>query len=190
MMVLFDRWYRSDASLKDDPDDELVNLLKGERVGKALDLGCGQGRNTLYLASLGYEVVAIDKSRVAILQLMEHGKVLGFNIECETCSLLDFQFGEQFDLIVFSYVLHFILQRPEQISILYKIMDYTKTNGIVFIKVPLTEMMFESLCLKKGLLNRVFTHSNYDWEIIEDYVKLTGDKKDFEVNVFIARKVG
>jgi SAM-dependent methyltransferase len=190
MMVDFDRWYRADASLKDDPDDELVNLLKVENIGKSLDLGCGRGRNTLYLASLGYEVVAVDISKIAILQLIEHGKVLGLNIECETCSLLDFEFGEQFDLIVFSYVLHFILKRPEQINFLYKIMDYTKNNGIVFIKAPLTEMSFESLCLKKGFLNRLFTHSNYNWEIIEDYVKLTGDKKDFEVNVFIARKVG
>ncbi|KQX59686.1 SAM-dependent methyltransferase [Streptomyces sp. Root66D1] len=33
---------------------------------RALDLGCGPGRNTLYLASLGYEVDAVDLSPTAI----------------------------------------------------------------------------------------------------------------------------
>ncbi len=189
-MYSFDLWYLTNPKLEGEADEELVNLVDELKKGKALDIGCGQGRNTLYLASLGYEVVGIDGSNIAILQLMENAKVLGLNIECETCFISDFQFGEQFDLIVFSYVLHYILERPEQISFLYKIMDYTSVDGIVFIKVPLTEMQLESLSLKEGLLNRIFTHSHYEWEIMYDYIKLSGEKKDFETNVFIARKLG
>ena len=36
--------------------------------GRALDLACGAGRNTLYLANTGYEVTAVDISDVAIDQ--------------------------------------------------------------------------------------------------------------------------
>ncbi|HET6443592.1 MAG TPA: class I SAM-dependent methyltransferase [candidate division Zixibacteria bacterium] len=39
-------------------------LLKGE--GDALDLPCGRGQNTLWLAALGYRVVGLDISRVAL----------------------------------------------------------------------------------------------------------------------------
>ncbi|GAA3070493.1 class I SAM-dependent methyltransferase [Streptomyces roseofulvus] len=51
------------------PDENLAayaerGLLKGG--GRALDLGCGPARNALYLASLGYEVDAVDLSATAI----------------------------------------------------------------------------------------------------------------------------
>jgi tellurite methyltransferase len=43
---------------------EYRDLLTGS--GRALDVACGDGRNALYLAQLGYEVDAIDASDVAI----------------------------------------------------------------------------------------------------------------------------
>ncbi|MER8035871.1 class I SAM-dependent methyltransferase [Streptomyces hydrogenans] len=52
------------------PDENLVSYAeRGILPGagrRALDLGCGPGRNTLYLASLGFEVDAVDLSATAI----------------------------------------------------------------------------------------------------------------------------
>ncbi|MFE1908073.1 class I SAM-dependent methyltransferase [Streptomyces gardneri] len=51
------------------PDENLVSYVERGLLpagGRALDLGCGPGRNTLYLASLGYEVDAVDLSATAI----------------------------------------------------------------------------------------------------------------------------
>ena len=31
------------------------------KPGKALDLGCGQGRNALFLAQQGFDVTAVDQ---------------------------------------------------------------------------------------------------------------------------------
>ena len=39
--------------------------------GEALDLGCGQGRDSLYLARAGYEVTSVDGSAPAIAQLLD-----------------------------------------------------------------------------------------------------------------------
>jgi SAM-dependent methyltransferase len=36
--------------------------------GRALDLGCGTGKNTVYLARHGWETVGVDISRIAILR--------------------------------------------------------------------------------------------------------------------------
>ena len=57
-----------------DPSKWLVaheDLLAEHPNGKALDLACGLGRNSFFLAELGFEVDAIDISDVAIQWLEE-----------------------------------------------------------------------------------------------------------------------
>ncbi|MFE7311935.1 class I SAM-dependent methyltransferase [Streptomyces sp. NPDC057555] len=61
------------------PDENLVSyhdraLLPG---GRALDLGCGPGRNALYLASLGFEVDAVDLSPAAVAWAEERARAAG-----------------------------------------------------------------------------------------------------------------
>jgi SAM-dependent methyltransferase len=50
------------------PDESLVSYVERGLVkpGRALDLGCGPGRNSLYLAAAGFEVDAVDLSPAAI----------------------------------------------------------------------------------------------------------------------------
>ncbi|MEV6201695.1 class I SAM-dependent methyltransferase [Streptomyces sp. NPDC051771] len=62
------------------PDENLVayagqGLLKGG--GRALDLGCGPGRNTLHLASLGYEADGVDLSATAVRWAEERARETG-----------------------------------------------------------------------------------------------------------------
>jgi cyclopropane fatty-acyl-phospholipid synthase-like methyltransferase len=51
-----------------EPDENLVSCLELGLVkpGRALDAGCGAGRNALYLAQQGFEVTAVDLSAAAI----------------------------------------------------------------------------------------------------------------------------
>lgn len=50
------------------PDENLVSYVERGliRPGRALDLGCGPGRNAFYLASAGFKVDAVDLSPAAI----------------------------------------------------------------------------------------------------------------------------
>ncbi|GAA1730042.1 class I SAM-dependent methyltransferase [Aeromicrobium alkaliterrae] len=52
----------------DKPDENLVEYLNNGtlRPGRALDLGCGAGRNAIHLASHGFQVDAIDLSETAV----------------------------------------------------------------------------------------------------------------------------
>ncbi|MFP1909005.1 SAM-dependent methyltransferase TehB [Lonsdalea quercina] len=50
---------------------EVVDALRNLDSGKALDLGCGRGRNALYLHQKGWNVTAWDKSSESIRALNE-----------------------------------------------------------------------------------------------------------------------
>lgn len=68
----FDDFYSSskDPSFGIIPSFELKNYIDASELrGVALDLGCGDGRDTILLLSKGFDVVALDTSQVALNKL-------------------------------------------------------------------------------------------------------------------------
>ncbi|MBO0684798.1 MAG: methyltransferase domain-containing protein, partial [Candidatus Dormibacteraeota bacterium] len=55
------------------PAPEVVELAGQLSVGRALDLGCGTGTNSLHLAQQGWSVVGLDFSSTAIERARERG---------------------------------------------------------------------------------------------------------------------
>ena len=49
-----------------EPNRLLVAEVTGLPAGRALDLGAGEGRNAVWLAEQGWQVTAVDYSRVGI----------------------------------------------------------------------------------------------------------------------------
>ncbi|MFF3287242.1 class I SAM-dependent methyltransferase [Streptomyces sp. NPDC003023] len=89
------------------PDENLASYRERGLIpegGRALDLGCGPGRNALYLASLGYEVDAVDLSPTAISWAQERARESGagdfVRFHCGDAFTLDpAEFGGPYDLI-------------------------------------------------------------------------------------------
>ncbi len=78
---------------------ENADLLTGK--GKALDIACGEGRNAVLAASMGYEVLGIDISEAGIqkAQALARGKKL--SIDTLVTDLDDFEFTQNgFDLVL------------------------------------------------------------------------------------------
>jgi SAM-dependent methyltransferase len=75
-------------------------------AGRALDLACGQGRNALYLAERGFEVVAMDISTIALEEGRRRAEEKQLRINWEHSDLEQTQLaGAAFDLIVnFNYL--------------------------------------------------------------------------------------
>jgi SAM-dependent methyltransferase len=61
------------------PEPLLVEAADLLRPGRALDLACGPGRNALHLASLGWQVTAVDSSALAIGLLRQNAGDLPIN---------------------------------------------------------------------------------------------------------------
>jgi SAM-dependent methyltransferase len=89
----------------DVPDQRLVELVEGPaplRPGRALDLGCGGGRNTLYLARHGWDVIGIDISRPGIEKARSRaiGDAASARfIEGDVTKLVELGVGEDYQLI-------------------------------------------------------------------------------------------
>jgi SAM-dependent methyltransferase len=93
------------------PDENLVSYLDRGLItpGRALDLGCGPGRNALQLASLGFEVDAVDLSPAAIAWAREraHERAADIRFVCgDAFSLPDTGLSGPYDLIYDSGCFH------------------------------------------------------------------------------------
>ena len=62
------RYLASEREVVVDPDPSVVALVSGMpgAPGRALDLGCGEGRHAIWLAGRGWQVTAVDFSAVAL----------------------------------------------------------------------------------------------------------------------------
>lgn len=105
--IAWNRTYRDGGSVKLDPNQLLVDTVHGRKPGKALDLGIGQGRNALYLASQGWDVTGVDISDEGIGQVNEAAKASGLDakVHAQVADLYTWDFGEnQYDLVGFFYM--------------------------------------------------------------------------------------
>ncbi|MEV7969487.1 class I SAM-dependent methyltransferase [Sphaerisporangium sp. NPDC088356] len=60
------RYSESDQIWSGNPNTVLVREVTGLAPGRALDLGCGEGADAIWLARQGWHVTAVDISRVAL----------------------------------------------------------------------------------------------------------------------------
>lgn len=92
------------------PDEHLVSYLDRGLVapgGRALDLGCGPGRNALHLASLGFDVDAVDLSPAALAWAEERAAEAGLTPRFHRGNIFDVELPHaHYDLVLDSGCLH------------------------------------------------------------------------------------
>ena len=88
-----------------DPNMWVVQELEGLRPGRALDLGAGEGRNAVWLARRGWQVDAVDFSRVALRRADELAAANGVQVVTREADLTTFEPDEAaYDLVLVVYV--------------------------------------------------------------------------------------
>lgn len=87
------------------PSDLLAKWVGLVRPGKALDLACGTGRHSLFLAERGFEVTAVDISEAAIEIARKSAAEKGVNIKWIAADLDSYKIRGKYDIIIsFFYV--------------------------------------------------------------------------------------
>jgi len=99
-----------------------------------LDVGCGEGRNSIFLAAQGYDVEAFDLSEAGIEKAKRIAQDMNLKIKFWAQNLADFVFQKKYDVILSHGVLH-LPEKQYRDQFICEAQKNTKIGGFHFIGV-------------------------------------------------------
>lgn len=136
-------------------------------AGKALDMGCGQGRNALFLALKGFEVTAADHNPQALHNVAQLARDEDLTVHTLEYDLNAADLQGQFDYIVATVVLMFLM--PQRIpDVIENMKQHTNPGGYHLIVSAMDTEDFPCpmpfpFKFKEGELKTYYR----DWELAE-----------------------
>ncbi|MFX1319213.1 MAG: class I SAM-dependent methyltransferase [Promethearchaeota archaeon] len=118
-----------------EPDWVLMEYQNLFAQGPVLDLGMGNGRNTLFFAQLGYEVDCIDISKTWVKKCQERTETEELQVSVKQSDLRDFVIPKRrYSLIIASKVLQFFT-KSEIETLADQIYNGLAKHGCVYLRV-------------------------------------------------------
>ena len=149
--------------------DELIQSTNKEPSElTVLDIGCGEGKDAVYMAQQGCNVTAFDVTESGIRKLKKLALNRSVEIDAFVADINDFEINKQYDIIYSTGTIQYLFD--ENISSFFKkINNMTKIGGIVyfnvFVEKPFIELPpdwdIEEKMWKTGELFGYFS----DWKI-------------------------
>lgn len=99
---------------------------------RVLDVGCGQGRDALFIARLGHHVLGVDLSANGIGDLTRMASRQGLPIEGVVADIVSFVPDGDFDVVLIDRTLH-MLTEAERLAVLARLIDHVVPGGLVLI---------------------------------------------------------
>ncbi len=125
-----DRYAAEDRVWGGEPNRFVVQYLRDLPPGSAIDLGAGEGRNSVWLAQQGWDVTAVDFSATGLRKAREMAADAGVSLATVAEDVTAFDPTVPVDLVLLCY-----LQIPDehQIALLRRLPDWLQDGGAVFI---------------------------------------------------------
>lgn len=114
---------------------ELQNIINNCHIKpcKVLDVGCGTGTNSVYLASQGFQVTGVDASSFAIEQAWQKAKAANVSCLFKTVNLFDHpQLDGPFDFIFDRGCFH-ILRKTDEVQAVSLFKTNLRVSGLLLI---------------------------------------------------------
>lgn len=130
----YDRLYGETPDALGAPNEEIVAFFgryegQGARI---LDVGCGQGRDALFIARAGHRVVGVDLSPNGIAGMTAAAEADGLPIEGIVADLEEFEPEGVFDVVLCDRTLH-MLEREARNTVLARLLDHVAGAGWILI---------------------------------------------------------
>ena len=164
---------------------------------KAIDLGCGEGRDVIHLARHGFDVVGVDISGPGLAKAERWAAEEGLRIRTVQAALQDFRLTEEFDLVYSSGTLTYLpLEARRDAFENYK--RYTRVGGInvfnVFVEKPFLGVPHDWGADEYFYRSGELLGHYWDWEILSfsEFIfdcNSGGVPHRHAMDVMIARKV-
>lgn len=128
----------------------LKEVLKYAPRGRALDIGAGEGRNSIFLAENGFEIEAIDKLKEGLEKCKKFARKYNLPIKTEVVDIKKFNFKKNKYSLILSIVALDFLKFSEIRKIIPKIKKSLKKDGIFYLVVFSTkDLLFKEYKEKK-----------------------------------------
>ncbi len=184
----YDIHYKTE-NLFGEPYPELIDFFtKYPTGGKVLDMGCGQGRDAIPIARLGYEVLGIDISKVGIEQMLQFAEKEGLNLKGKVLDIHKFNKYQGFDFILFDSMFHFQKKDKEkETELIKRTIKSVKPSCLIIICIQDTgnkvKILNEVIDFENKLERLTDITFDYTWEDKE-----TGRGSTIPYRMIVARK--
>ncbi len=164
-MADWDERYSRGEHIINEPLPLLARVVETLAPGRALDVACGAGRHAVFLAERGWQVTAVDASRVGIELTKARTRERGVSVDARVADLERGEFviePEAYDLICVCYYL--------QRDLFPNIRAGVRIGGMVIAVIhmvddaPDAKPMNPAFLLQPGELRTEFR----GWEILHD----------------------
>ena len=107
-----------------------------------LDIGCGEGRNAVYLARQGYTVSAFDISPNGIDKALRYAREAGVTVDAFVANINEYRLDKPYDILFATGSLHYM---PPEVrdEVFANYRQFTNPNGLNALSVFVTKPFIE-----------------------------------------------
>ncbi|MGV4924087.1 class I SAM-dependent methyltransferase [Streptomyces sp. BHT-5-2] len=147
---------------------ELVELVRSGALpqgGSVLDIGCGVGSESVYLAGAGFDVTAVDIAPRAVERGRALAEVYGYTVDWHVADVLELPFEDrQFDAVTDRGCFH-CLRAPERARFAEGIARVLRPNGLYVLRCVSSQRLGQLEADAASHFVRTFGVSSTDlWE--------------------------
>ena len=126
----YDKLYGEMPDALGPPSDVFVKFFDSypKQAARVLDIGCGQGRDALFIARRGHRVVGVDLSPNGIAAMLASAEKDNLPVEGIVADIADFTPDGVFDVIVIDRTLHMLSSADRQ-RVLSELLNHVQVFG-------------------------------------------------------------
>ncbi|WP_108815358.1 class I SAM-dependent methyltransferase [Loktanella sp. Alg231-35] len=160
MAYNYDELYGAQPDALGAPTKAFVHFFaafKDEQL-RVLDIGCGQGRDAIFIARAGHRVIGVDLSPMGIRDLNAAAKKEDLPIEGIVADISTYEPMGSFDVLLIDRTLHMLPEAP-RLTALKRLINCVVPGGWALIADERSNM---------GGFKEVFDGHSADWQIKTD----------------------